>query len=364
MKHVLTISENYVKHWDVSRALAELALNGVERAKECSESPFDFQRKVYDGNIDISFRNKNSSLSLKDLCLGNSTKNDHFGEGLKLAILTLVRAGKEVKIGFKDVLWTFSLEYNKKFQSNLLTLNSSKAKVSRKDLIIQVNNILAEEYEEYGAFFLDQEPTLYYENQYGKITTEFKGCYLARMNTRLNTLFGYSLNGSVLANNRERNVIADQDKVFSSLILLHFEKILETGNWDKVYKTFFRVLFAYGEDITYAIELEVIDFFANRGLLSGEIFEKYVEEHIIENTYYSDSAIEFELARARGLEVQYMPRHRIKAFENSKRFNSIGGVKVNYSKSGFVGEIAKKYSLAEEDVKTLKAFMYLGDDDD
>lgn len=353
-KHVLTISPGYVKHWEVPRALAEIALNGVEREAEESESKFDYFRKVSDGLIILSFRNAKSELSLKDLCLGNSTKRDHFGEGLKLAILTLVRAEKEVKIAFNNILWTFFIEYNEVFDSDLLTFSETVRKTNSSDLIIQVKGITNDEYNKYGTFFLDEQPINYSENEYGKITREFNSCYISQMNTQMKTFFGYSLNADSLDKNRERTIVKNHETVFPSLIVKYFSDRAKLDvDWFDELDEYLNPKRTY-DDSSWWMQTQVVDRLEELGLFKGKAYEKYMNKTIESDVYYTNDYTEKRQAEALGIEYRSINDRFKKIFKHFGKLNLFRGKKLDLSNEGVYDTIVKKYELTEEDKGLLK----------
>jgi hypothetical protein len=120
----LTIKTSYLPGWSSWEGLRELVQNGKD-----SETEFKAPLTVDWYNDTVRIENEGCTLPLKALLLGHTTKADDtrtigkFGEGLKLGVLALVRAGHEVKIRTGDEVWTPSLEDSELFGEKVLTFD-------------------------------------------------------------------------------------------------------------------------------------------------------------------------------------------------------------------------------------------------
>lgn len=103
------ISANYVKRWGVWEAIREILQNAMDAHEQGYEMDVTFD--VLDTALAV--RNRNVKLSRHALLLGESSKGQNsrgqYGEGLKLALLVLVRAGYAIDLHTGNEIWEPSL---------------------------------------------------------------------------------------------------------------------------------------------------------------------------------------------------------------------------------------------------------------
>lgn len=112
----LSLSRDYVGHWSWKEAVREL----IQNALDCEEHSI---RTFYNGDIIIF--TEGGAISRQALLLGNSGKKEgdtigHFGEGLKLALLILVREGYPVTIRSGKDVWTPVLKFSEQYGTECL----------------------------------------------------------------------------------------------------------------------------------------------------------------------------------------------------------------------------------------------------
>lgn len=175
-KYELSLSRNYVSSWGVEEAIREL----LQNAKDS-----DGEEKILIDSEEglITIINKNTSIPSSTLLLGNTSKKDdldkigQFGEGYKLALLVLLREGKEVLIRNGDKLWIPNFEYSETFGCEVLCINETND--SGKDLIFEISGFDNHELHELQNQFLGINGKTYnaIETSYGQILTDpqFKG---------------------------------------------------------------------------------------------------------------------------------------------------------------------------------------------
>jgi hypothetical protein len=127
----LTISTNYVRSWNIYEGLRELVQNAADA------NDIGYPMKItYNPNRKeptLTLVNQGISLSRDSLLLGTTSKNDDirqrgcFGEGMKLGWLSLLRAGLKVWIKSGAEKWVPTLTFSDTYQSELLTVETSKA---------------------------------------------------------------------------------------------------------------------------------------------------------------------------------------------------------------------------------------------
>ena len=124
---VLPISPAYIDHWDLAQGIKELVSNcsdSVNRNRELMEF---FTSNNDDGTIDLTIGNKvvDGKLEPKHLVLGVSENRNkenaigQFGEGMKLAFITLLRNGIETQVENDDERWEVVLAYDETFGTDL-----------------------------------------------------------------------------------------------------------------------------------------------------------------------------------------------------------------------------------------------------
>ena len=175
-KYELSLSRNYVSSWGVEEAIREL----LQNAKDS-----DGEEKILIDSEEglITIINKNTSIPSSTLLLGNTSKKDdldkigQFGEGYKLALLVLLREGKEVLIRNGDKLWIPNFEYSETFGCEVLCINETND--SGNDLIFEISGFDDHELHELQNQFLGINGKTYnaIETSYGQILTDpqFKG---------------------------------------------------------------------------------------------------------------------------------------------------------------------------------------------
>lgn len=125
---VLPIASTYVGNWGLWEGIREIWQNAADQEEISGQSSvLEWQPEAGEkiGHIVITSGGK---LTPGSLVLGNSTKKDDHqlrgkhGEGYKLAMLALIRAGYVVVIENGDEMWVPSLKYSEKFKTECLTI--------------------------------------------------------------------------------------------------------------------------------------------------------------------------------------------------------------------------------------------------
>lgn len=124
---VLPISPGYIDHWSLAEGIREWISNcsdAVGRNRELMEFIYDERD---DGLIDLCIGNKivDGKLEPKHLVLGVSENRDkseaigQFGEGMKLAFITLLRNNVPVHVENDDEFWAVELKEDATFGTEL-----------------------------------------------------------------------------------------------------------------------------------------------------------------------------------------------------------------------------------------------------
>lgn len=175
-KYELSLSRNYVSNWGIEEAIREL----LQNAKDSNgEDVIDIDR---DRGI-VTITNKNTSIPSSTLLLGNTSKKDdldkigQFGEGYKLAILVLLREGKDITIRNGNKLWTPSFEYSGTFECEVLCIEETPS--TGTDLEFVISPFTSIELDELESEFLGLNGQAYnsIQTSYGEILTDsdYKG---------------------------------------------------------------------------------------------------------------------------------------------------------------------------------------------
>lgn len=161
MKIELTIKTDYLPGWGVWQGLREL----VQNARD-AELELGAPMTVDWHNDTVRIENDGATLPHEALLLGHTTKVGReeligrFGEGLKLGILALVRAGMPVKIRSGSEVWVPTIQRSEKFNADVLVFDIQGGRKSENRVRVEVQGISKETWE--GAMwkfrFLTKEP--------------------------------------------------------------------------------------------------------------------------------------------------------------------------------------------------------------
>lgn len=157
MKIELTIKVDYLPEWGAYEGLRELLQNGQD-AKVEMNAPLSVRYRKESSTVVIE--NEGSLLPHEALLLGHTTKTDRtdligkFGEGLKLGVLALVRAGHSVKIRSGSEVWTPSIQRSDKFNADVLVFEIGKGRSEKSRVQVEVGGIDVETWDRTKECFL------------------------------------------------------------------------------------------------------------------------------------------------------------------------------------------------------------------
>ena len=120
MRIELSIDSSYLSNWGMSEGVREI----VQNAKDGDVDGFSME--IFHSGKELNVINHKAKLLHKALLVGHTTKrnrNDQigkFGEGLKLGILALIRAGYNVEILSNHEKWIPQIELSQMFQEEVL----------------------------------------------------------------------------------------------------------------------------------------------------------------------------------------------------------------------------------------------------
>jgi hypothetical protein len=129
MRIELSIKTTYLHEWRTGAGVREMVQNAFD-----AQTQFKAPMKIWHNNHVLKIENKGVSLPHEALLLGHTTKEDdqatigHFGEGLKLGALALVRAGHTVVIRSGEEIWKPVLVRSASYRAEVLAFDISKSK--------------------------------------------------------------------------------------------------------------------------------------------------------------------------------------------------------------------------------------------
>jgi hypothetical protein len=220
MKFQLTISDQYVSDWDVWEGVRETIQNALDARDK--GHPMHINYNQTDGMLIVA--NFGVKLDRSVWLMGVTSKADdadargHFGEGLKLGALALVRAGRKLQIVNHGENWDCTLAESKAFPGQqVLTVNTRRrsSPVLHHCFSVRIE-ITPAEWEDFRLRFIDlQQELAAIDTSEGLILTDeqqrgrlyVKGIHVE---TRDNLAAGYNLTGSVRTD-RDRRMVNSFD---------------------------------------------------------------------------------------------------------------------------------------------------------
>jgi len=151
----LPIASNYVAGWGLWEAVREIWQNALDQQESSGRAS---ELSFRDGQLHIgSF----GVLKMSSLVFGNSTKagdsklRGKFGEGYKLALLALLRAGYQVTIFNQDEVWTPSFKHSETFETEILTIKvATSSPTDSKRVVFEISGIAEKDWEAVEANIL------------------------------------------------------------------------------------------------------------------------------------------------------------------------------------------------------------------
>lgn len=151
----LSIKTNYLPNWGLKEGVRELIQNGRD-----AEIEHNAKMTVSHVNGTLRIENIGTVLPHQALLLGHTTKAERgdtigkFGEGLKLGVLALVRAGHTVTIRSGSEVWTPSLVYSKVFSAEVLSFDIQEGRQTKDRVRVEIGGISVLQWEEMRRGFL------------------------------------------------------------------------------------------------------------------------------------------------------------------------------------------------------------------
>lgn len=232
MRIPLTLSTDYVPDWAVVEGLRELIANAID----AGSASFTFR-----GDTAI-LENHGADIERDALLLGVTSKGDgsasigHFGEGMKLGVLALLRCGKAVRIVGRSETWRARLEEHETFPGrSVLVFHTRTNRESKDGVTVEVSGITREEWEQAKDLFLvfAQPKDVLDTSSYGRLLKDpgLRGRVYVKgvlVQTRPELSYGYDLSG--VKTDRDRRMVSHWDAQWAtSYILRDCAKIPESG---------------------------------------------------------------------------------------------------------------------------------------
>lgn len=214
----LTIKTDYLPNWGTYEGVRELIQNAKDAQTELN-APFSI---THSGDV-LTITNTGTTLPREALLLGYTTKRDNdaligkFGEGLKLGILALVRAGHKVSIHNGAEVWKPVLRASKVFTgSQVLTFNISNVRTQPKifGITVKIHGVDADTWAEYKTRFLFLADTPCQTTSYGDLLTDtgFAGrLYVKGIFVKYDNDLVYGYNYSNAKVDRDRGMVDNFD---------------------------------------------------------------------------------------------------------------------------------------------------------
>ena len=150
MKIELTIKVDYLPGWGLMEGVRELLQNAKDAETEF-EAPMTVRVRGGKGEVGtLVIENEGCTMPYEALLLGHSTKTERgdligkFGEGFKLGILALLRAGHTVKIRNGSEVWQPELVWSTVFSAKILAFDIQKGRKDENRIQIEIGGISAE----------------------------------------------------------------------------------------------------------------------------------------------------------------------------------------------------------------------------
>lgn len=157
MRIELTIKTSYMPTWGIWEGLRELIQNGRDAEME-HDAPLNVRHRKESDTLVIE--NEGTTLPHEALLLGHTSKLERadligkFGEGLKLGVLALVRAGCPVKIRSGSEVWVPSIQRSEKFDANVLVFDIQKGRKPENRVSVEVGAVSADAWQKMQDLFL------------------------------------------------------------------------------------------------------------------------------------------------------------------------------------------------------------------
>ncbi len=157
----LTIKTDYLPEWGSWEGIRELVQNAKDAETEFGAG-FDVTWRPEDGRLRLT--NEGCTLDTKAMLFGHTTKAGsastigQFGEGLKLGVLALVRAGHSIKIRTGSEVWEPSIQHSDQFDCNVLSFKVTGGRAPKNRVSVEIDGVYNwPEWRERFTFLADKQ---------------------------------------------------------------------------------------------------------------------------------------------------------------------------------------------------------------
>jgi hypothetical protein len=220
-KFELSLNSKYLPEWGVWEGVRELIQNGKD-----AETELDAQLTVDWKNGTLRIENEGATLAREALLFGTTSKMGRadligkFGEGLKLGVLALVRAGHDVTIRSGSEVWNPYIARSEKYDADVLSFDIVGNREDKKRVRVEIGGISESVWQDFRTRFLflkDKRESdkntvktyygdlLLHEKYQGKLYV--KGIFVCSME---NLQHGYNYKDAEL--DRDRKMIESYDR--------------------------------------------------------------------------------------------------------------------------------------------------------
>lgn len=226
----LPIAKTYVRHWGMAEAVRELLQNAID-----SDSPFEYEFRA----DSLHIRSRHSRLSAATLLLGQTSKADSadtigsFGEGYKIALLVLARAGYPVTIHNGDRTWRPVFRQSRQFDAEVLCIEDEPAAQRREGLEFEVGGLSP------ADIAVIRDGCLHMQTDIGEVHQVQEGRILRARPGRLyvgglfvcetELQFGYDVKPEFLKLERDRQTVSSFDLLFTTKSMW-----FQTERWEEI----------------------------------------------------------------------------------------------------------------------------------
>lgn len=228
----LPIAKTYVRHWGMAEAVRELLQNAID-----SDSPFEWEFRT----DSLHIRSRHSRLSTSTLLLGQTSKAEStdtigsFGEGYKIALLVLTRAGYPVTVHNGDRTWRPVFRVSRQFDAEVLCIEDEPAAHRREGLEFEVGGLSPADIATIrdGCLHMQDDIGEVHEVPEGRILRARPGrLYVGGLFVCQTELqFGYDMKPEHLTLERDRQTVSSFD-----LLFLTKSMWFGTERWEEVAK--------------------------------------------------------------------------------------------------------------------------------
>ncbi|NDD31174.1 MAG: hypothetical protein EB084_23225 [Proteobacteria bacterium] len=150
----LTLATEYVRNWSAWEGVREIIQNALDADQD------GFKMEVTHSGSTLRVMSRDARLKKDVWLMGTTSKESgeyrgHFGEGLKLGVLALVRAGHDVKIINRDETWSPRLEDSEVFSGRaVLTIHTRQRENDVGGFVVEIGGVEKSTWQDMSKRFL------------------------------------------------------------------------------------------------------------------------------------------------------------------------------------------------------------------